>query len=474
MRIVKWLCAGLAVCVAALLVLFYLFEMRFESDGSGRWPLVHFGKKESHYAELERNRAEQLKHPAPLAAPAPPAAEAAAAAPVPAAIPTVTAYWTGFRGPNRDGSYDQTRILTEWPRAGLKPLWKQPVGGGYSSFVIAGGRAYTIEQRRDQEAVTAYDIRTGRELWAHTYPADFREAMGGDGPRATPAWNDGLLYSLGATGEFRCLDAATGAVRWQKNILEDAGARNINWGMAASPLVVDDKVIVQPGGSPGRSIVAYNRLTGARVWQSLDDTQAYTSPMLVTLAGRRQIVTVTARRVVGITVEDGTLLWDYPWVTEYDVNSAQPIIVDSNHVLISAGYGHGAALLNITQRGGKLNAEQVWANTRMKNRFASSVLHGGHIYGFDEAIMACVDARTGDLKWKGGRYGYGQLLIAGERLIVITESGDLVLVKATPERHEELAKFSAISGKTWNVPALDDGYLLVRNATQMACFRVAR
>ncbi|MGH9723116.1 MAG: PQQ-binding-like beta-propeller repeat protein [Bryobacteraceae bacterium] len=164
-------------------------------------------------------------------------------------------------------------------------LWRQPVGGGYASFVIVQGRAYTIEQRREQEVVAAYDVKNGRELWTNSWKAEFKEAMGGDGPRATPQWHDGRLYTLGATGEFRCLDAGGGRTIWRKNILEDNAAENIQWAMSASPLIVDDKVIVLPGGSGGKSVVAYDRSSGAPVWKALDDKAAYTAPMVATLAG---------------------------------------------------------------------------------------------------------------------------------------------------------------------------------------------
>jgi outer membrane protein assembly factor BamB len=194
--------------------------------------------------------------------------------------------------------------------------------------------------------------------------------------------------------------------------------------------------------------------------------------MLVTLGGRRQIITVTARRAIGVVPEDGALLWEYPWVTEYDVNSSQPLIVDANRFFISAGYGHGAALIELKPAGNRFETRTVWSNNRMKNKFNSSVLHDGHVYGLDEAILACVNVETGELKWKGGRYGYGQLLLASGHLVVLTESGEVVLVKATPASHQEIARFSAISGKTWNVPAIDSGRLFVRNMTELAAYRI--
>lgn len=463
----KKVLGSLLLAAVAVAELIYVVGFRVDRYGTGM-PTLSYGTTEAHYAALERDRAQQ-QAAAPAPTPAPTAAPAAA--PPPAAKPA--GWWTDFRGPLRDGVYTEAPVIAEWPSNGLRPLWKQPCGGGYASFVVGEGKAFTIEQRRDKEFVAAYDLETGREQWTHSYPAFFQESMGGDGPRATPTYHEGMLYSLGATGELRCLDAASGKVKWAKNILSDNAAENVQWGMAAAPLVVDEKLIVLPGGR-GASVVAYNKLTGKKLWGALDDKAAYTSPMLVTLAGRRQILVVTAKRAVGLTPEAGELLWEYPWVTEYDVNSAQPVIVDANRFVLSAGYGHGAALVEIRGEGPRYTARTVWENNRMKNKFSSSVLRDGHLYGLDESILACMDARTGDLKWKGGRYGYGQVLLAGDRLIVITETGELALVRATPERHQELARFSAIDGKTWNVPALDGGRLLVRNTTEMACFRVGR
>jgi outer membrane protein assembly factor BamB len=383
--------------------------------------------------------------------------------------------WSDFRGPNRDGRYTGAPIRTVWPSEGLPPLWKQPVGGGYASFVVADGRAFTIEQRRDQEVVAAYDIATGRELWTNGWKANFQESMGGDGPRATPTYHDGRIYALGAEGEFRVLDAAKGTVVWRRNILSDSRAANLTWGMSASPLIVDDKVIVLPGGTRGSSVVAYNKATGDIVWRAQDDEAGYTSPMLVTIAGLRQLVVVSASRAMGLTVDGGRLLWEYPWRTFNGINVAQPIVFQHNgvdRVFLSASYGTGAAVFEVLRSGDSFRTQKIWENQRMKNKFTSSVLLDGNIYGLDESILACIDANTGEQKWKGGRYGYGQILLAGDHLIVLTEDGDVVLVKATPARHEEVAKFTAIEGKTWNHPVIAGGRLLVRNLQEMAAFDI--
>lgn len=444
-------------------------------------------EKEAHYAALEEQRAQQAQEAAaqpavngqapaaavpgqPAAAPGQPAAPGAS--PEIASAHAARNYWTNFRGPNRDGRYDEMQILTTWPAAGLQQLWKEPVGLGYASFTIADGRAYTIEQRRRQEVVAAYDINNGRQLWLQGWNAEYTDSTG-DGPRTTPTWDDGRLYALGATGELRCLDAKTGAVSWGKNILSDNQAPNLSWAMAASPLVVDDKVIVVPGGSGGKSVVAYNKLTGAPVWRSQNDGAAYVSPMLVTLAGRRQILVVSASRVFGLNPQDGALLWSQTWDTDMGINVSQPIIVDKNRFFISSGYGKGASLVEVTAAGNSFTARSVWENINMKNKFNSSVLHEGFVYGLDEGILTCLDVNTGVRKWKGGRYGYGQVLLASGHLIVMSDTGELALVKASPAEYSEVARFAALEGKTWNYPALAGGRLFVRNATQMAAYNIA-
>lgn len=435
------------------------------------------GSNETHYAEVEKHRQDQAAQPAPSVTASPSPSPTASASPSPgqtadtAAAPSRN-YWTNFRGPKRDGKYDEASVTTSWPASGLPVLWKQPVGVGHASFVVADGKAYTIEQRRNQEVVAAYDINNGRELWTQKWSAEYTDSTG-DGPRATPTWDQGRIYALGATGELRCLDANNGSVIWGKNILTENQAGNLQWAQSASPLIVDDKVVVLPGGTNGKSVVAYNKMTGAPVWKALNDTQAYVSPMLVELAGRRQIVVVSSNRVVGLAPENGKLLWSYPWETDMGINVSQPIVVDRNRFFISSGYGKGAALVELKGSGDGFTASTIWENKNMKNKFNSSVLHNGYIYGLDEGILVCLDVNTGERKWKDGRYGYGQIILAGNHLIVTSDKGEVALVKASPDGYTEVARFEALKGQTWNYPAIASGRLLVRNSNEMAAYDIS-
>jgi outer membrane protein assembly factor BamB len=441
-----------AAAVIGLLILFTGLQIEWLG---GFPPVLTYAKTLPNYDALEADRRRKPKAPPRASEPSAP-----------------SSYWTSFRGPNRDGHYVEQPINTRWPTNGLPLLWQQPIGGGYASFSVAEGLAFTIEQRRQNEVVAAYDMATGREMWTHSYTARFSEWMGGEGPRATPTLDAKHVYSLGAEGDLHCFEAANGKLVWRRNILMDAAADNLRYAMAASPLIVDDQVVVLPGGTNGHSVAAYNKLTGKPAWSALDDQQAYTSPMLVDLAGQRQILVVTASRALGLSTDGKKVFWEYPWRVEYENAIAQPLLLGTNRFMLSAGYGTGAAAVEIERTPSGFHARTLWRNKFLKNKFSSSVLHDGYIYGLDEDILTCLDASTGARKWKDGRYGYGQLLLASGHLVILSGLGELALVRATSEGHQELARFQAIHGKTWNHPAIAGGRLLVRNAVEAACFDI--
>ena len=472
-RAALYILGAIFATLLAIGLYFYWSGASVGLAGSGRSLVIEHVDSESRMQDLEASRRRNASSPpltsadaARSAAPtmAKPAAESATA-------PNISAnYWTEYRGPGRAGIYDQSPIRTDWPSGGPPELWRQQIGGGYASMVVADALVFTIEQRRDREVVAAYHVEDGRQVWEHAWKSRFQESMGGDGPRATPTWSDGKIYAQGANGDLVCLEASDGTVLWQRNILRDANAANLTWGMAAAPLVVDDIVIALPGGKGGKSVFAYDKLTGEVRWSNLDDKAGYVSPQVATLADQRQLLIVSGTRVVGAALEDGSELWSHPWKTSYDANCAQPLVVDGSHVFVSSGYGHGAALLQITRAGNSFSVEEVWSNLNMKNKFNPSVLVEDVVYGLDEGILAAIDVRSGERLWKKGRYRYGQLLYASGHLVVISEDGDLALIEATPEEYRELVRFESIPGKTWNVPAIADGLLFVRNQTEMVAY----
>jgi outer membrane protein assembly factor BamB len=420
-------------------------------------PVFHFRWSQTPAELLEAHRQQQ----AAPAAPAP--AEDADLRPTD---------YPEYRNRQRDGVVTGPPLARDWKAEPPRLLWRQPVGGGYASFAVVGGSAVTIEQRRDQEAVVCYDTATGRERWVHSYPALFTETLGGAGPRATPTIAGGDVYSLGATGRLVRLGLATGQVKWSIDILENNG--NVPWGMSGSPLIYDRVVVVNPGtqepAAAGRALVAYDRATGKQVWAADSTRAGYSSPMLATLAGRRQVLLLDGEGVGGYDAADGKELWRYPWITHQGINVAQPVVLEGDRVFISSGYNVGCALLKITEANGRWAAEELWKNTLMRCKFTSPVAYQGHFYGLDDGILVCLDQQTGERKWKDGRYGHGQLLRCGDLLVILSESGKLALVEATPAGYRELTSIAALDGKTWNHLALADGKAYVRNHQEMACY----
>ncbi|HID23275.1 MAG TPA: hypothetical protein EYP14_12850, partial [Planctomycetaceae bacterium] len=380
--------------------------------------------------------------------------------------------WPGFRGPNRDGVVLDAALRTDWKAHPPKLLWRHPVGIGWSSFAVVDGLCFTQEQRGEKELVVCYDFDTGQQIWTHSDQARFSEVLGGDGPRATPIVHESRVYALGAEGILNCLDAKTGKRLWSRNILKDARTDNLMWGMAASPLVYEHKVIVTPGGRDGRHVAAYDCKTGQIVWFGGSHRAGYSAPRVEAVDGIPQILVFGGDGLSGFDPDTGKELWFVEWPTNEQINVAQPILYRDEAILIGSGYGRGSALYDIVREGGtwKLDPTPRWKSLHLKLKFNGAVLRGDFVYGLDEGILTCLDMRTGRRRWKRGRYGYGQLLLVGDVLLVQAEDGQVVLVEASPDRPRELARFQAIEGKTWNHPVLCRQRLLVRNADEAACY----
>jgi outer membrane protein assembly factor BamB len=379
-----------------------------------------------------------------------------------------------FLGPAGTGVLANVRIAGDWTATSPRERWRRPVGEGWGGFVVVGHYAFTQEQRGEQECVTCYRLDTGGPVWVHEDAARY-DGIGGPGPRATPAFADGRLYAVGATGLLNCLDAATGRRLWSVNIQEDNGASKIEHGVCASPLVDGERVIVCPTGAGGPSLVAYHRETGSRLWQAGTDRASYASPMLATLGGVRQILLATNAGMTGHDAADGRVLWRAEWTSTEKINASQPIAgaAGPDTVLLSTGYGKGAALFGVRRgsQGWDVDGPR-WTSLALKTKFTTPVLDRGYVYGLDDGILACVDPQTGKRRWKDGRYGHGQVLLAGDRLIVQAEGGAVVLVEPSPEGLRERGRIAALPGKTWNNPALAGRYLLVRNDREAACYEL--
>ncbi len=380
-----------------------------------------------------------------------------------------------FLGPQRLGVLPEVRLARDWKAHPPREVWRKPVGAGWGSFAVAGGYAVTQEQRGPDECVVCYRVADGAEVWVHTDAARFDRTLGGPGPRATPAVAGGRVYSVGATGILNCLDGATGRSVWSVNILEDNQAENISHGVCASPLVIDDKVIVCPTGADGPSLVAYHRETKARLWRAGKHQASYGSPLLTELAGTKQILLYTSEGVAAHDPADGRILWDFPWTNNQRVNCSQPVphAGAPDQVFLSTDYDKGCTLLAVERLSdGGWTCHQKWRSNRMQTRFTTAVVRDGYAYGLDGGILACIDLATGKKYRKFGRYEYGQVLLAGDLLLVQAEKGDVVLVEPSPQDCRELGRIHALSSKTWNNPALAGKYLLVRNDREAVCYEL--
>jgi outer membrane protein assembly factor BamB len=405
---------------------------------------------------------------APSETPAPTAAKAASEPPPPKEEPR--AIWPGFRGPNRDGVIRGVQIETDWSKSPPVELWRRPVGPGWSSFAVRGDLVYTQEQRGAEEHVSCYNLRTGKLVWRHRDAARFWEANAGPGPRGTPTVSNGRIYTLGATGIVNALDADTGAVVWSRNAASDTGAPTPGWGFTSSPLVVDDLVIVAASGR----LAAYDVATGNPRWQLKTGGGSYSSPQLMTIGGITQVVMLSSVGATSVTPADGKRLWDYAWE---GTTILQPGRTPDGDVLISTGDMMGGVAtrrIAVARGPSGWKAEDRWTSRGLKPYFNDIVVHNGHAFGFDGSILSCIDLADGTRKWKGGRYGHGQLVLLPEQdlLLVLSEEGELALVRAAPGQFTEVARFKAIEGKTWNHPVLAGDVLLVRNGEEMAAFRL--
>src|SRR6266508_848852 len=405
----------------------------------------------------------------PAVAPAAPiAAKPEAVAPAAAETP---AQWPGYRSPGLDSIIRSVRIETDWTKSPPAVIWRRPIGPGWSSFAVRGDLLYTQEQRGDDEDVSCYRVSTGEPVWRHRDAVRFYESNGGAGPRGTPTLSHGRVYTLGATGVLNALDAATGAVVWSRNAASDTHRKIPDWGISSSPLVVDDIVVVAVSGT----LAAYDLATGKARWTGPQHGGSYSSPQLATIDGVTQILLLSAPGAVSVSPADGTQLWEHTWEGGAIV---QPALTADGGVLINAMSmmgGMATRRLAIAQGPDGWHVEERWTSNGLKPYFNDFVVHKGHAFGFDGSILSCIDLEDGKRKWKGGRFGNGQLVLLADQdlLLVLSEEGELALVSAAPDQFTEVARFPAIKGKTWNHPVLVGDVLLVRNGQEMAAFRLS-
>lgn len=394
--------------------------------------------------------------------------------------------YPGFLGPNRNAYVPDVKLATDWNAQPPKLRWKQPIGAGWSAFAVQGKAAITLEQRGDTELVSCYDLHSGAPVWTHGIQARHESPLGGDGPTSTPTIHEGRVYALGGTGVLRCLDGAAGKQTWIRDVLADVGTNyeidhvGVSWSRSASPLIVDNMVVVPAGGPPAGpkfSLIAYDKLSGDIIWKGGDRQVSYSSPSLATYLGKRQIVIVNEASITGHDPATGNVLWETKWDGSSNTSATAPqtVQVADDKFFVSKGYSMGGGALFQLHKAddGTWTVEELWHNHRvLKTKFNNVVIVDGSVYGLNDGILECVNLATGEERWAGDEYGHGQLLRVGDLLLVTQEWGAVALVALDPAAFKELTRFQAIEGKTWNNPALSGNLLLIRNAQEAACYEL--
>lgn len=384
--------------------------------------------------------------------------------------------WPQFLGPDRNGVSAETGLVDAIPAGGLKVAWRAPGGIGMSGIVVRDGRAVTLIQKDGRQWLVALDAKTGVSRWATDLAPEYKDRQG-DGPRATPAIQGDRVFAFGGEGTLAACDATNGQVVWSQNVLKQLGGEVADYGMSSSPLVVGEFVVVT-AGAPKACVVAYRTDNGQQVWTAGDDATGYSSPTLLKVGGRQQIVVFTGSSAIGIDPPTGKLLWRYPYKTDYDCNVATAIAADGR-VLISSGENHGTVLLQLKPVGDAFEPEEVWSSqgirSVLRSEWQTPILLSGKVFGLDNigsagpvTNLACVDVATGEQLWKQPRFGKSNLIAADGKLFFSTFAGELVIVRAAPTAFEELGR-QPLLGATRQAPALADGHLYLRDDKEIVC-----
>ena len=387
--------------------------------------------------------------------------------------PWETASWSQWRGPDRTGVSSETGLAQRWTEAGPAEIWRRPLGQGFSGIVAAAGRLYTQFAIAGDAFVASLSAADGSEIWRVRTGSSFKDSYG-NGPRSTPTLDDGIVYALSSSGDLVAVRATDGDVVWKLDLRESFGAKPPQWGLSGSPLIEGDLLIVNPGGDEGRSILALDKKTGKLRWSARDDRAGYAAPIAMTLAGVRQVLVFVGDKIVSLDPEDGRTHWELGWKTDWGVNASTPILLEGDRVFLSTGYERGAIMLQVRKQDDGLVAEELWRNREMRNKFSSSVLYGGMLYGFDEGTLKCVDPEDGTARWRERGLGHGSLLAVDGKLIVLSDHGKLVLADASAEGYSELGAVEAFKTKTWTVPTLAGGRLYLRDEKEIVAFDISK
>lgn len=384
----------------------------------------------------------------------------------------VAASWPNWMGPNRDGISQETDWKTDWPEKGLPVLWSKEIGIGFSSIAIHGNRLFTMGHDNGEEIVWCLDATTGAKIWTFRYPCALINNLHEGGPGSTPTVHDGRVYTLGKEGQLHCLNATNGDVKWKKDLQTDLGVPLPEWGFSSSAVIHKNMVLLEGG-----RVVAYDKTTGKKLWQSAKHEAGYGSAAVFEFKKRDCIATLDCDALRVLDAANGKELASRQWQSPFRTNSTTPI-VQGNKIFISTGYQIGSGLFEFDGT----SLAEVYTNRNMRNHFNNSILYKGHLYGFDGnsnlgriVRLTCLDFSTGEIKWQERGLGCGSLMIADGKLILLGESGTLALAKATPESYQEISRSKFLEGRCWTVPVLCGKRIYGRNATgKIVCVDVAQ
>lgn len=408
-----------------------------------------------------------------------------------AALPLHAADWPQYRGINGDGTTTET-IAKPWGSAGPKVLWKVPSEGGFSSFSVAGGRAFTLALKEvdgvKQESIVALDAATGKELWfaALNFPkydgggdSGTNDNKGGDGPRSTPTAGPNRVVALSSQLVLKCWESATGKEVWARDIIKEHAGRNIQWQNAASPLL-EGGLIYVAGGGPGESLLAIDPKDGSVVWKAFDEKITHATPVAATILGQRQIIFFLQSGLLSVEPKTGKELWRYPF--DYKVSTAATPVVSGDIVYCSAGYGVGAGAVKITKSGDQFIATEIYrsrGNKPLANHWSTPIVKDGNLYGmfqfkeYGNGPVKCVDIATGNVKWEQPGFGPGHVILAGDKVLALSDAGNLVLIDTKPDAYKELARADVLDGKCWTTPVLANGRVFARSTKEAVCLDVS-
>ncbi len=391
--------------------------------------------------------------------------------------------WPQYRGPSADGKSGDAIGDLNWSDKGPAVVWKTPTPLGFSSFAIADGKAFTLVVQDEKQTCVAMDADSGKEIWAFGLSksdygrggggAGARGNKGGDGPRSTPTIDGDRVYVYDGQMKLVCLDAAKGTEVWQRDVVNEFSGRNIKWANATSP-VIDGDLLFVAGGGPGESLIAFNKADGKVVWKTGDELMTHANPVLTTIKEKKQLIYFLQSGLVAVDPATGAEVWRTKF--PFSVSTAASPVVDGDLIFCSAGYGVGAGLFRI---GDGMKVDEVWRKpNRLVNHWSTPVVHNGHLYGmfsfkqYGKGPLQCIELATGEVKWNEPGFGPGNCIIVGDKVVALSDSGELVVAAADPAEYKELARAKVLEGKCWSTPAYSDGRIYVRSTIEGACLKL--